>query len=312
MKIGTTDIRQIRVFLAVVQSGGFTAAQDFLGLAQSTISSEIAALETRLGYKLCRRGRAGFQLTTQGEAFVREATTLLEVLSQFEVNVANNARHGLGTVRVAMIDNLVSDPNCPLITAFDRFHQRTEGRAHLAVSVLGPQEIEQSVKSGKIDVGIGIFSEPDASLAYHHLYGERDVLVCGRRHPLYPVDNNLTLFARIRSAEKVIRNFLQLKDFFFLSDQRDSITAEVDSVEAAAFLILAGHHIGFLPDHYAQRWVENGDMRILMEGSYTRRSQITLVHRSDRGKLSQPARMLIQEILGDTSGKPMKKLQFAH
>lgn len=283
-----------------------------LGLAQSTISSEIAALETRLGYKLCRRGRAGFQLTSQGEAFVREATTLLEVLSQFEANVSSHARHGLGTVRVAMIDNLVSDPNCPLVNALDRFHRHTEGRAHLIVSVLGPEEIEQNVRSGKIDIGVGIFSEPDPSLAYHNLYGERDVLVCGRLHPLYPIENNLALFGRIRSAEKVVRNFLRLKDFFFLSDQQDSITAEVDSVEAAAFLILAGHHIGFLPDHYAQRWVENGDMRILMEGSYTRRSQITLVHRSDRAKLSQPARMLVQEILTNTSAKPMKKLKLAH
>ncbi|MFK8251796.1 LysR family transcriptional regulator [Ancylobacter terrae] len=312
MKTGATDIRQIRVFLAVVQSGGFSAAQEILNLAQSTISTEIAALETRLGYKLCRRGRAGFQLTPQGEAFVREATALLAALSHFETKVARNARHGLGTIRLALIDNLVSDRTCPLVSAFDRFHQRTEGRAHLIVDVLGPREIEQGVRAGKIDIGVGIFSEPEANLTYHPLYRERDVLVCGRRHPLYDTDGDLTLFSRIRSAEKVVRSFLQLDDFFFLSDQRESITAEVESIEAAAFLILAGHHIGFLPDHYAARWIDGGDMRVLIERSYTRRSQISMVHRSDRAKMSPLARTMAQEILTDTSAEPMKILKLAH
>ncbi len=312
MRTSAADIRQIRVFLAVVQCGGLSAAQDMLNLAQSTISSEIASLEAHLGYTLCQRGRAGFRLTAQGEGFIREATALLAAISQFETNVVRPSNNGLGRARIAMVDNLVSDPKCPLIAALDRFHQRTEGRAHLVIDVLGPADIEQGVKSGKIDVGIGIFSEPESALAYHPLYTERDVLVCARSHDLYDVSNDLDLFARVRTAQKVVRSFLRLDDFFFLSDQRDSITAEVDSVEAAAFIILAGHHIGFLPDHYAQRWLESGDMRVLAERSYTRQSQITMVHRSDRAKLSSLARLLVQEILRDTSVRPMKRLKTDH
>ncbi|MFC7052541.1 LysR family transcriptional regulator [Hansschlegelia quercus] len=311
MQTADVDIRQIRVFLAVAQCGGFSAAQDMLGLAQSTISTEVAALEARLGYVLCRRGRGGFQLTPQGEAFVLDATTLLAALSSFETNVAKRRKQGLGAVRIAIIDNLVTDPICPLIPALDRFHGHTGGRAHIALDVLGPSEIEHGVASGRIDLAIGIFAEPSPQLIYHPLYQERDVLVCGRRNALYDEADDLELFSRIRGAEKVVRSFLRLQDFFFLSDQRDSITAQVDSVEAAALLILAGHHIGFLPDHYARRWIEAGDMRILLEKSYTRTSKMTLVHRQDASKLSTLASLLIGELLRDASQTPMKRLTFA-
>jgi DNA-binding transcriptional LysR family regulator len=34
----------------------------------------------------------------------------------------------------------------------------------------------------------------------------------------------------------------------------------VDNIEAQAILILSGAYIGFLPIHYAARWVARGDM----------------------------------------------------
>ncbi len=199
MKTTDVDVRQIRVFLAVAQSGGFSASQDVLNLAQSTISTEIAALEGRLGYTLCKRGRGGFKLTPQGEAFVNDATALLSALSLFEISVAKHKKQGLGDVRIAIIDNLVTDPKCPLIGAFDRFHRRTGGRAHIYLDVLSPREIEQGVSSGKIDAAIGIFTETLPHLRYVPLYKERDVLVCGNRHPLFEEKSDVRLFSKIRN-----------------------------------------------------------------------------------------------------------------
>ena len=298
VKTSDVDIRQIRIFLAAVRCGGFSAAQDLLNLAQSTISTEVAALETRLGYVLCRRGRGGFGLTPQGEALVADATALIAAMDQFEANAAKHKRAGLGAVRIAIIDNLVSDPACPLVGALDRLHARTQGGTHITLDVLGPGDIEHGVASGRIDLGLGIFAEPAPQLAYHHLYTEQDVLVCGLKHPLFDQTNDISLFAKIRVAQKVVRSFLRLQDFFFLSDQRETITAQVDSVEAAAFLILAGHHIGFLPRHYAARWLVTGEMRILSERSYTRSSDISLVYRRDRAKVGHLARLLIEELSG--------------
>ena len=62
------DLKLLRVFVEVVRCGGFSAAQAALNSSQSAISGQMTTLETRLGVKLCDRGRSGFRLTDQGRA----------------------------------------------------------------------------------------------------------------------------------------------------------------------------------------------------------------------------------------------------
>jgi len=62
MRLSGTDFRLLKVFDAVVRHGGFAAAQTELNVGLSTISNHITALEQRLGFSLCQRGRGGFKL----------------------------------------------------------------------------------------------------------------------------------------------------------------------------------------------------------------------------------------------------------
>ena len=68
IQLETVDLRLLRLFMTIVEAGGFSAAQSELNLSLSTISTHFADLETRLGLRLCRRGRSGFQLTPEGQA----------------------------------------------------------------------------------------------------------------------------------------------------------------------------------------------------------------------------------------------------
>ncbi|WP_448869073.1 LysR family transcriptional regulator, partial [Delftia acidovorans] len=51
--VSDLDLRLLRVFLAIVDAGGVSAAQASLGVGQSTLSSQLSTLETRLGFSLC-------------------------------------------------------------------------------------------------------------------------------------------------------------------------------------------------------------------------------------------------------------------
>ena len=51
-------------------------------------------------------------------------------------------------------------------------------------------------------------------------------------------------------------------------------------MEAVALLILSREFIGYLPDHYAQRWVEEGEMRILLPPAFNYRAGFSVVTRS--------------------------------
>ena len=65
------DLHLLRLFVTVVEAGGFSAAQGVLGLSQPSISQQMGRLETRLGYRLCSRGKGGFRLTEKASCCSR-------------------------------------------------------------------------------------------------------------------------------------------------------------------------------------------------------------------------------------------------
>ena len=66
MQVQDTDLKLLRIFETIVRCGGFAAAQPILNIGASSISEYMSQLETRLGLRLCERGRAGFRLTEEG------------------------------------------------------------------------------------------------------------------------------------------------------------------------------------------------------------------------------------------------------
>jgi DNA-binding transcriptional LysR family regulator len=70
-------IRDVEIVGEVVRAGGFRAAARRLGLAQSAISTRLAALERRLGIKLFERAGRGVRLTAAGRRFLEQAERLI-------------------------------------------------------------------------------------------------------------------------------------------------------------------------------------------------------------------------------------------
>ncbi len=68
MSAGLSDASwsTLRVFVAVYRAGSITAAAADLGMAQASVSAQIATLEKRLGYQLFQRVRTGVIATDRG------------------------------------------------------------------------------------------------------------------------------------------------------------------------------------------------------------------------------------------------------
>jgi LysR family transcriptional regulator, transcription activator of glutamate synthase operon len=67
------ELRQLRAFVQVVNSGTFTRAADELHLAQSAVSQSVGRLEAELGFALLRRTSRGVELTEAGAAVYERA-----------------------------------------------------------------------------------------------------------------------------------------------------------------------------------------------------------------------------------------------
>lgn len=64
------EIRELRVFLALVEARSFSAAAKRLGITQPAVSACVLELEQRIGFPLFHRGSDGAALTTHGEAML--------------------------------------------------------------------------------------------------------------------------------------------------------------------------------------------------------------------------------------------------
>lgn len=269
----------LRVFDAVARHGGFAAAQAELNISPSTISNHIRALEDRLGVSLCRRGREGFELTEQGALVIAAARRLFQSLDDFALDVGELSQQLVGQLKIGLVDSIVTDPNMRLSQAIARFKAQPNA-VSVEITEDPPQVLQQKVRSGDRHLGIGSFPHKAPGLRYEPLYVETHSLYCSDCHPLFDAPQEQLLLRTVQGQEIVSRGYW--REEFVRNLGFENIGALVYQIEPQLILILSGQYLGFLPDHYAQRWVETGRLRAISPQSITYRCTFDLVTRRDR------------------------------
>ncbi|NIE77987.1 LysR family transcriptional regulator [Pantoea sp. Ap-967] len=255
------DLHLLRLFVTVVEAGGFSAAQGVLGLSQPTISQRMAQLETRLGYRLCSRGKGGFRLTDKGELLLDAARGLLLNIEQFRQQANGVAGRLLGTVRVGMAENQDTAVSLKLASAIARFRQREES-VQLELISAPPAQLERLLLEQRLDCAISYFSGNQAAFDYQPLFEERQRLYCGKGHALFTAGQ--VALEQLLEVDQVRHPYRFLKGGEPFQSRRSMAVAE--QIESVLTLILSGRHIGYLPCHCAASWEAQGLLRALEPG----------------------------------------------
>lgn len=275
-QITEVDIRLLRVFVAVVEAGGFSAAQATLNVAGSTVSNHMSALEQRLGVKLCQRGRIGFRLTDKGRVVYDAACRLLAAAETFRSEAAQVRGQLVGDLRMGLVDTTITDPASPVVRALTRFNGR-EHRVHLHVGIEAPQDLERRLLAGALDIAVGSFPTRVTGLEYAPLYAESQMFYCGAGHPLF--DAPAPTLEDVRACRIVARGYWHQNDLRRVGLPLSSAAATVQNMEAQAMLILSGGYLGFLPEHYAAPWVAQGRLKALLREATAYTAPFDLVTR---------------------------------
>jgi DNA-binding transcriptional LysR family regulator len=258
-QLSDMDIRLLRVFKSVVECGGMAAAELDLNIGISTVSRHIKDLETRLGLTLCRRGRAGFALSAEGEQIYAETLRLLAGADAFRARVDEIHRRMGGQLHIAVFDKTASNPASQLGAAIARFSDLApEVSLHLHVAPLNA--IERGVLDGQFQVGVIPGHRSSDTLAYDELFTETMLLYCGAQHALFAADPATMGWDALRNHRFAGLGYHSPN---MEISQRMQLTRQATGYdqESIATLILSGRYLGFLPDHYAQAFVQAGRMR---------------------------------------------------
>ena len=171
-QVSEADLRLLRVFIAIAESGGLSAAELTLNISRSVISRHLKDLEDRLGVRLCERGRAGFALTGEGVVVLDAARRLLGQLDAFRNQIAELHDELRGDLHVAVFDKFATNPNCRIAQAIAEFGDAAPAvRLHLHID--SGSVIEQGIIDGRFAVAVQPFHRASDSIRSLPLFREQ-------------------------------------------------------------------------------------------------------------------------------------------
>ena len=97
----TLETRDLRLVLAIADSGGATPAARRLALSQSAVSHQLRNLEERLGQSVFERNGRGLKITPAGERLLELAREVLPPIAETERQIRRGVRARRVELRVA-------------------------------------------------------------------------------------------------------------------------------------------------------------------------------------------------------------------
>lgn len=144
------EIRHVRYFLAIVDTGSFTRAANELGIAQPALSQALNRMEKELGVRLFDRSRRGATLTAAGLAMVDDLRLSLARLDAAahragEIGAQRAGRLTIGFVSAALFDTLPRTIRALRATTPD---------VELVMREMSNAEQAIALERGEIDIGL--------------------------------------------------------------------------------------------------------------------------------------------------------------
>src|SRR5262249_34906225 len=164
-------VRDLHVFVTVVQWGSMAKAAQQLNVTQPAVSKAIGDLEHTLGVRLLDRRPQGVELTMYGRALLKRSNAVFDELKQSVRDIEFLADPTVGEVRFGCQDSIAAAVLPPVMKRFsDRYP-----RVALRMEVIGPVGTAPelpSLRQRLIDFAIFRLSTP---LAGQQIMDEFDV-----------------------------------------------------------------------------------------------------------------------------------------
>jgi DNA-binding transcriptional LysR family regulator len=146
------ELRHLRYFVALAETGHFGQAAQRLNIVQPALSMQIRDLEEEVGGLLFTRTRQGVVLTDAGTVLLTEARRTLAQAEHAREAAQRSLRGEIGRVRVAFAGNAVLSGM--LTGALRQFRERYP-RAEVSLQEVPPHLQGDALLKGEIDLAYG-------------------------------------------------------------------------------------------------------------------------------------------------------------
>ncbi len=175
-----SSLPELRVFLALADSGHFTRAAERLGMSQSSLSAALGKLERVLGTRLFDRHTRACRLTESGTALLPAARRLVADWDHLLADAQDFSRFARGRIAVAAPNAQCALLLPPAIRAFQQAHPGVRVVLH----DVPEHEVHALVRGGAADLGIATQTDARSDLVATPLYADEFIAVMPPDHPL--------------------------------------------------------------------------------------------------------------------------------
>ena len=192
-------LHQLRIFLTVAQSSTLTRASKQLGLAQPSLSKQLAGLEDSVGTRLFDRGHNRLILTDAGRVLLRHAQNVLREIDEAEAELREFAGGKRAIVRVAGLNSVIKT-----LVPDALMHCHAAAGLEVDIQEAAPGEVLEMLYSRQIHIGlIAADSVAQASVGFRQVSIIEDPYVFA-----VPSAINLEALEDINSASADVANVL--------------------------------------------------------------------------------------------------------
>lgn len=272
------DLQDVTAFLAVVDTGSFTAAAERLGLAKSNVSRRVSRLEERLGARLLERTTRRQRLTEVGIRYHALVTGAMDQLAEAARSVSELQGQPRGHLKVTAPTDF-NEGLGQLVAEFSARYAEIELEVELTQRRvdLVAEGFDVALRAGKLEDS-SLIARTVGDVSWH-LYASPDYLA-RRGQPKSPsqlLEHDCVIF---RGRRGEVRWRLEGPD-----DEHELTIRGVISAQDFGFVraaVVAGAGVGMLPDTLTPEAVAQGRLMPVLPDYCLGRSSFHLVYPSTR------------------------------
>lgn len=285
------EMRPLRYFAAVAETGHMTRAAEQLGIQQPPLSQQIKALERQLGLQLFKRHPRGVTLTDAGRQFQVEAQRMLGHMAALEARMQRVAQGEEGVLAVGFTSSAAAHAFVPQAL---RAFRHARPRVQLQIGEHNAAELTESISAGRMHCGLlRVPVDRPAGLHFETLLREPVIAALPVDHPLAARPGRgrrLTLAQLCSEGLILVRRpgapglYAELLALCRAQGLAPRVVAEVDRMMTNLNLVAAGVGLSVVPASMAG--VHPHAIRYLpLAGSESLDAPLTLVTRQDEDSL---------------------------
>lgn len=262
------EIRQLRAFVAIAESGTFTAGALRVHVTQAAISMQIRQLETEIGAKVFVRAPRHVILTEAGEQLLRRARHILREHDAALDEIAELAGAERGRLRIGSASAMVLTEQLPSILKDLR---KQHPAAEISVTSGTSEVLVDQILAGEVDVAFVSLPVDVRGIKTERLSDDQLVAIASPRHKLA---KQRTISAYTLAGERLILgerggNTRRLIDQFFAqAGVTLHVAMELSRQQAIKRMVEEDMGVGIVPLQSVKDEVEKGRLiRWWIEGA---------------------------------------------